>query len=354
VPDGWRIRGEAHTTLLVGSIPADDAESAMRQALREVGPYLRHLPDGETGERRNWVVGTINGLRSPPDLEVRREGDWSNYTDQLNFRVRKGHRLTGDSLDLGYLAAYRNSYPVFERLRNEYARPGLGFQVGIPGDFDMALFALGPTGPFRHRRPFADATVRDIEQIHARAGDDVVFQLEVPAELVFMTKVPATAQPAMAAWMGRAVTNVARRAPRGARFGVHLCLGDLGHQALGRLRDVGPLVRLGNAIARRWPAGRPLEYVHAPLAAGEEPPVLDAPFYRPLDRLRLPQHTRFVAGFLHEARTLDELRQILAHVESHLGRAADVASSCGLARRGPDAAVAVMRQGAELCADREP
>lgn len=107
--------------------------------------------------------------------------------------------------------------------------------------------------------------------------------------------------------------------------------------------------RLTDAIVRHWPAGRPLEYVHAPLAAGEEPPVLDPAFYRPLGQLRLPAQTRFVAGFLHESRSSDELRQILAEVESQLGHPVDVAAACGLARRGPHAAVATMRQGAALC-----
>lgn len=321
----------------------------MTQAMCEMGSYLRHLPDGETGERDRWVVGTINSLRSHPDLEVRREGDWTNYQDQLNFKVRKGHTLTGANLDLGYLTAYRDSKPVFERLRAECERPDLAFQVGIPGDFDMALFALGVTGPFRHRRPFTDATVRDIEQIHADSGDGVVFQIEVPAELVFVTQVPSAVQPAMAAWMGGIVANLAAKAPQGARFGVHLCLGDLGHKALGKLRDAGPVVRLTEAIVKRWPAQRPLEYVHAPLAVGEEPPVLDPSFYRPLGNLELPAQIRFVAGLLHESRSVDDLRQVLAEVESQLGRTVDVAAACGLARRGQDAATLVMQQSAELC-----
>lgn len=38
---------------LVGSIPADNAEQAMRTAVERLGEHLRTLPDGETGERRN-------------------------------------------------------------------------------------------------------------------------------------------------------------------------------------------------------------------------------------------------------------------------------------------------------------
>ncbi|MDT7594556.1 MAG: hypothetical protein QOJ06_102 [Pseudonocardiales bacterium] len=40
------------------------AEEAMTVAMREVGPCLRYLPDGETGETDRWVVGIINTLRS--------------------------------------------------------------------------------------------------------------------------------------------------------------------------------------------------------------------------------------------------------------------------------------------------
>lgn len=48
-------------------------------ALDVLGPYLRTLPDGETGERRNWIISIVEGLRAHPDLELRKPGDWSDY-----------------------------------------------------------------------------------------------------------------------------------------------------------------------------------------------------------------------------------------------------------------------------------
>ena len=48
---------------LVGSIPAGSAEEAMRLAVKRLGPELDYLPDGETGMRRNWVLGMIEGFR---------------------------------------------------------------------------------------------------------------------------------------------------------------------------------------------------------------------------------------------------------------------------------------------------
>src|SRR5687767_5173131 len=102
---------------LVGSIPLESAEAAMNAGLERLGPNLRWLPDGETGERTNWIMSIIESLREHPDLEIKREGDWSDYDKTPVFRVRDGHTLTGDSLDFGQAAAFKDNYPTFTKLR---------------------------------------------------------------------------------------------------------------------------------------------------------------------------------------------------------------------------------------------
>ena len=42
----------------------------MRLAMTTLGRHLRCLPAGETGERRNWIISVIEGLRNHPDLEL--------------------------------------------------------------------------------------------------------------------------------------------------------------------------------------------------------------------------------------------------------------------------------------------
>src|SRR4051812_44818558 len=42
--------------LLVGSVPLKTVENVMRTFGGELGPYLPAIPDGETGERKSWVV----------------------------------------------------------------------------------------------------------------------------------------------------------------------------------------------------------------------------------------------------------------------------------------------------------
>lgn len=335
---------------LVGSTPFESADEAMDLALSRLDARLRTLPDGETGERRDWIIHIVESLRQHPDLEVKREGHWGDYDDTLTFAVRRGHTLRGETLDFGHVAAFERSYPRFRERREALgaAGEGLRFQVGLPGDFDLCLFTLGPIAAFRRRAAFAEATLTEIRRIFERAGDDVVFQLEVPAELVFVARAPKVLQPLVARLMARGLAKLAARAPRGARFGIHLCLGDMNHRALGRMSDVRPLVLLANAIARAWPAERPLDFIHAPFAAAVEPPPLDTAFYAPLNGLRIRPNTRFVAGFVHEARTLDEQRQLLQLIEATAGRRVDVATSCGLGRRDRASALATLDQAREL------
>jgi hypothetical protein len=323
----------------------------MELAVSELGPTLDMLPDGETGERLNWVQKIIEGMRENPDVELVHEGDWSEYDKLPRFRVKRGHRLRPESIDLGYARFFRESFPLFEELTAAQGLTGIPFQVGIPSDFDLALFTFGPRGALRHRRVFTEATVREIGEIHAEAGDRAVFQIEVPAELVFVARMPTPVQPLVARYMAGIVTRLAAGSPTRARFGIHLCLGDMNHRALMSMRDTAPVVRLANAIARRWPDGRTLEFMHAPFAAAVEPPSTEPGWYQPLERLRLPERTRFIAGFAHDLQTLDDQRQIQATIDRVLGKPADVAASCGLGRRTPEEAIAVMRRTAELAQD---
>ncbi len=334
--------------LLVGSVPVADAEEAMAEALTRLGSRLHSLPDGETGKRRNWIIHIIESFRNHPDLEVAKEGDWSDYDRTPRFRVRRGRRLSGERVDLGYLRAFRAAYPAFQAARLKAGLPGLAYQVGIPGDLDLALFTFGPAGILTRRRPFTEATVRDIAAIRAEAGDDVVFQIEVPAELVFVARMPAAARRLVARYMAGGIARLARMAPLGSRFGIHLCLGDMNHRALASLKDVGPVVLLANAIARRWPDTQRLEYIHAPFAAADIPPTLDSAWYVPLSRLRLPRPVRFVAGCIHEDLGLDDQRRLVALIEERLDRRVDLATACGLGRRDRAAAMAAIDQTAAV------
>jgi hypothetical protein len=334
---------------LVGSLPGSTPGEAMRTALDIVGPYLRSLPDGETGERRNWVISIIETLRTHPDLELKKQGDWSDYDKTPQLKIRKGRTLYGASLDFGHVAAVTESFPQFQQACADAGRSDLVFQEGVPGDFDLAMFTLGPASALRHRRAFTEATLTEIRNVAAITGKDTLFQIEVPVELVLLAKAPKQARSGLARLLARTVTGLASASPEGTRFAVHLCLGDMNNRAFGTMTDVSPMVLLANAVLANWPRGRPLEVMHAPFAAADHPATTDNAFYAPLGDLQLPSGVRFAAGFAHEAQSLSDQRTIRSMIEDRLQREVMIASACGLGRRNQLAARALLERTAELC-----
>ncbi len=64
--DTSRVTGDV---LLVGSMPFDTAEEAMRLSGEKIGPYVPALPDGETGDRVTWVGSLpLRIFSAHPDL----------------------------------------------------------------------------------------------------------------------------------------------------------------------------------------------------------------------------------------------------------------------------------------------
>ena len=230
-------------------------------------------------------------------------------------------------------------------------RPDLVFQEGVPGDFDLAMFTLGPTAALRHRRAFTEATLAEIRDVKAITGADTLFQIEVPVELVLLAKAPAAGRPALAKLLARTVTGLADGAAEGTRFAVHLCLGDMNNRAFGTMTDVSPLVLLANAIVAGWPSGRPLELLHAPFAAADHPATTDPAFYAAAPRSPAAARRPLRGRLRPRGAVPGDQRRIRAIIDDHLQRPVVIASACGLGRRSETAGRAVLERHAELCAD---
>ena len=341
---------------LVGAWPGRDPEHAMEAALDHLAPYLDRMSDGETGDRHLWVTPPIDMFRVNPDVEMLHDGNWTDYDDTAQWKVKDGVSMSPDNIRLKYALTFQGSFPSFKVLRERYDRRDLRFQQGIPAPIDLALYSFGEAvfGDPQILEACTAATAREIATIFELGGDDVVFQIETVVALVAVAQAPDDQQEAVAGQMAATLVDPVGRAPKGTRFGMHLCLGDFHHKAYGKMRDVRPLILLANAIAARWPDERPFDYVHVPFAAAAEPPIEDESFYGALAELRLPADVRFIAGFLHESLDLEGHRELLARIEGLVGREVDIAAACGLGRRAtPQEAFEAMHETVALIEDTE-
>jgi hypothetical protein len=260
---------------LVGALPGDSPQEALDLAYSTVGPHLRSVPDGETGERRKWVIAVFDMMRRHPDVAVAKDfggtydtsaddrhvdpatggGNWSDFDHIPRLKLKRPwKRPRPEFIDAGILSSFEAGYPAFREARDRAGTPEQSFQVGAPGDFDMAVCCFGPQVVLS-KRSFTDAIVREITDVRRRAGDDVVFQLEIPWQLYPVSAVPERLRPAAAGYFARAMARLVRRCPPGTRFGIHLCLGDMHHRSVVQLVDLEPVVLVANRIAEKWPAG---------------------------------------------------------------------------------------------------
>lgn len=323
----------------------------MQRALEEVGPHLFCMSDGETGSRWSWIMATAEKFRAHPDVELVHDGDYLSYQTAPLFRVEEGKKLDPDSIYLGYKVAYERSYPQFKVLRDRAGLPDLRFQIGIPSPLDECVSFENGIEDRDLIGAFAAATIREINEIVEAHGstEGIVFQFETVVALVAVASAPPEAREGVIKGMSELVYGIVNGAPEGTHFGMHLCLGDFNHEAFISIEDVSPWVALANALAANWPAGRTLEYIHAPFAAAVDPPPDDEKFFAPVADLSLPDGVRFFAGFVHEDLSTEENAKNLARIESFYGReVGGCAAACGLARVGDEKGWGSMAKTREL------
>src|SRR5690349_24227283 len=124
--------------LLVGSLPADSSQSALRSAAEFYRGLVFALPDGETGPRSAWVGYERERLVRPnPGVVVVKEtesptGIPRHAYETPVFGIKEGvselHFESWPRIDDAIA-----SYQTFKQLRDDGVIPnGLRFQIGLP------------------------------------------------------------------------------------------------------------------------------------------------------------------------------------------------------------------------------
>lgn len=336
----------------------------MAQAMDLAGNHLLALPDGEIGEKSDdypqghraaWIHTIVDACerdrRAWTVLDPGRRGANGfavDYQSLPRLRPKFPPSTMHLHLNFGWTEFFARSYPEFKRLREQRGRPQLPFQVGLPTGLGVTYGMMSPVMALRYAGAFNRRMAIEANRILDEADPgDIVFQLEVPAELALAYRLPKW----LHALVVRGVLDLLRQIRPQARFGVHLCFGDLNNEAIATLGTLDKAVSFTNALLARWPATHTLQYVHFPLAAAAEPPPRDRSFYAPLAALELPSDVRFVSGFVHEARDEAALRRLRAIVDEHMGRTVDIASPCGLGRRTPEVARRLIETAVALARD---
>jgi hypothetical protein len=325
-----------------GSVNLTDAGSVMREIVARVPSGLRRIPDGETGDRGNWIFFQMQRFLESPLLVPAQplhaaDGD---YEQLPQLRLADGVDPAEMRWpDLGYAEAYLGSYETFSALREEGVIPsGVRFQVEYPTPLASIGGYIVPEQQQALLGSYERAMFADLGRLLAAIPhDEVAVQWDVAVEFGILEEsfVPGGAQAfdAVVAGLVRCVDTV----PADVPVGLHLCYGDYGHEHFKQPESLALQVRVLNAVSAA--AGRTVSFVSFTVPQYQR----EESYFAPLAGLATGPDTElnFALVPYHPAdqapgTTGDQVRLIDAALAASPGgsRAWGICTECGMGRAG--------------------
>jgi hypothetical protein len=338
---------------LVGSIPFANASEVFERVAASLGGAVRSIPDGETGERLNWMGWLQPIFADHPQFESTgetfspRAGGRETTT---KFRLKPGvkpDQVRFDNLPFARIAL--ESFEAFNRLcRRGIIGDGVRFQVALAGPISVLRRFVADEATQEALLPaYEDGLIRQVEEIAARVPHDrLAVQWDV-ASAVFErlergepNRFGASRNEMLASFVAHHV-RLGMGVPKDVHLMYHLCYGDASHRHSIEPSSSGLLVGFANRLSAD--IGRTIELIHMPVPRDR----VDEPYFEPLRDLRLRPETRLALGLVHYTDGVEGTRKRMAVAQKFVDDFA-IATECGFGRRPPETVSRLLDIHAEL------
>lgn len=336
---------------LVGSVPLRDAREVFTTVSRALGPRLKRIPDGETGERSDWITWLEPAFADNPALEKSDElfRIHATGTARIRYRLRPGKSVQDVRFDnLFYADIAKASYAEFAELKRQGVVPkDCRFQIDlVPAHSVIWLFLQDdlyqPLDPV-----FNEALKREIDKIAAALPhDQIAIQFDV-ASAVFARlqrgepNAYGKTRAEMLTTFSRILTGLADHVPADIELMFHFCYGDSNHKHVVEPADMADMVDVANRLSAD--IKRTIQLIHMPVPRDRS----DDTYFAPLKRLQMRPETELCLGLVHYTDGVAGTRKRLATAERHATRFS-VATECGFGRRDPATIPDLLRIHAEV------
>lgn len=322
---------------LIGSVPLADAEAVFRAVAGELGPWLKRLPDGETGERHRWIYWQREMLLRHPAMQIDtdvppmelRQWDGALIRRSEFVQFRPGVDPATVTFETGYAEAAIASYAVFRRLRAEGVIPaGVRFLVCLPTPMASGYMYVSPGVLADYLPAYERALLGALRAILTVVPhEDLSIQWDVCQEVLvfedFFAHRPESYRDDIFAELARLGDAV----PADVECGYHLCYGSPRDEHLVMPKDMAILVEITQGLLTRL--HRRMDFLHLPVPKDR----MDDGYFAPLRALALPAETTLYLGLIHYADHAGDLARIAAArgIVPRFG----IASECGWGRAEP-------------------
>ena len=327
----------AQSIHICGSVPLSSARDVFETVGGTLGSKIRYLPDGETGEREQWIMWQRQVFDRHPNFEaIESEGDYRNPTAKIRATTwwRLKDEVFAENVDLGVLgyAEYaKKSYEVFSTLKEDGVVDGsTRFMIALPTPYNVINMSVAPADRLAVEPAYERAMAMEVSEIAAALPhDQISIQWDVAHD---MQTYEGSRQCYFAFHQDGIVERLVRMGeivPDGIAMGYHLCYGNFGGKHFVEPRDMAPMVELANHVSGG--IGRSIDWIHMPVPIERD----DEPYFKALKGLRLGNETSLYLGLVHDQDGEDGCRRRMATADKFISRYG-IATECGLGRRPPE------------------
>lgn len=317
-----------------GGVHLADAETVMREICARVPVGVSRIPDGETGDRQQWIFFQLQKFWATPGLEqAPPAGETPGYEQMPKVRLAAG--ADADSVEwpnLGYADAYLASYETFRALRDEGVIPaGVRFQVEYPTPLASINGWVVPEQQDVLEAGYERALFSDLARVvEGIPHDDLAVQWDVAVEFGLLTNsFQVTETQDFDGIIGRLVRCV-EQVPADVPVGLHLCYGDYQHRHFAEPESLEIQVNVVNALTER--ASRPINWFAFTVPQYQRDPA----YFAPLANLRAAEASELyfaLVPYHPEDQEPGTTEAQVAFVDAQLGgRPWGICTECGMAR----------------------
>ena len=288
---------------LVGSVPLANSENVFRTVCAELGPHMRRIPDGETGERIRWIWFQREMLWNHPDMEEDPDAglyavyQWDGKLLRETPYLRIKPSVDPDTLHFptGYAEAAAASYATFAQLRQDgVIGQQTRFQVSLPTPMSTAYMYVSQSS----REAYLPAYERSLTEaldgiLSAIPHDRLSIQWDVCQEVLLYENYFPHRPDDYKGQVFELLARLGERVPEAVDLGYHLCYGSPADEHLVMPKDMGILVEISNGIASTL--GRRMDFLHLPVPKDRT----DREYFRPLEGMQVPDNVDVIMGLIH-------------------------------------------------------
>jgi len=326
--------------LLVGSVPLGSATEVFETIASSLGGLARRIPDGETGNRLDFIGWQQEVFRKAAGLEAEGRREVPGGPPFTTFRLKAGVAAKDVKFGpTGYAAAALQSFEDFKRLRAVGKVPaGMRLQVCLPTPLAVTNVFVAEAAALSVWPTYERRLLEEVDEVcRAIPHRDLAIQWDLVEPVIMEGSWARLSVERVASAIARLVDRV----PADVEVGMHLCYGDRGHKHLVEPKDMALMIDLSNRVSSA--SIRSITWLHMPVPRSRS----DDAYFAPLRDLNLKTLSELYLGIVHLTDGIDGAKRRLAAAKR---AAADfgIATECGWGRRQRETVPALLNLHREI------